>query len=65
MDGYAPETYIDKGQPEPSLEVMQRADIYSFGVVLWEILRGEYPNWHESCRFFKSMTYWDMKSTSN
>ena len=34
----APETYVDKDQPEPSFEVMQRADIYSFGVVLWEIL---------------------------
>jgi serine/threonine protein kinase len=34
----APETYVDQDQPEPDLKVLQRADIYSFGVVLWEIL---------------------------
>lgn len=37
----APETYVDKGQPEPALAVMQKGDIYSFGVVLWEIYTKE------------------------
>ena len=34
----APETYVDKGQLEPGLEVLQQADIYPFGVLLWEVL---------------------------
>ena len=35
----APEAYVYKGQPEPVLEVIQKADTFSFEVVLWEILR--------------------------
>jgi len=37
----APETCVDKGQPEPALAIMQKADVYSFGVVLWEIYTKE------------------------
>lgn len=38
----AQETYVDKDQPEPALAVLQKADIYSFGVVLWEIYTKEH-----------------------
>ena len=37
----APETYVDMDQPELGVDAMQKADIYSFGVVLWEILTRE------------------------
>ena len=33
----APETYVDSDLSDLPLEVLQKADIYSFGVVLWEI----------------------------
>jgi serine/threonine protein kinase len=40
--GYqAPETRVDKDHPKLSLETLQRADIYSLGALLWEIMTRE------------------------